>query len=269
MKSVLLHVSDDMGQEARLMAALAIVRQHGAQLSCIQVTPMSDFVAADPFGGMYDVQPLFELLAKQASDARARIEARLSAEGIAWKWSVHNGNVAGIIVQQSALTDLIVLSQADAGREANANRSSLAAEVAIYARTAVLAVPIASPAFDPVGVVIVAWNGSPEVAHAVRAALPMLKQSSAVQVITFDEGVDFPTDNIRHYLAAHSVKAECAECRLDGKSVSEALSLAVKQYNAAYIVMGAYGHSRFHEAILGGVSRDMLAQNSVPLLLAH
>ena len=269
MKSVMLHVNDDAGQEARLLAALAIVRQHGTRLTCIQVTPMSDFVVTDPFGGMYEVATLFEHLAKQAVEARTRIEARLSKEGVEWEWSIHDGDVARTIVQRSQLSDLIVLSQADSGRGAKSHPLSLVADVAVHARPPGLAIPITGPTFDPGGVALIAWNGSPEAAHAVRAALSMLQQAGAVHVITFDENEDFPMDDVRRYLAVHGVVAECTERRIDGKYVGEALCLAATEQKAAYIVMGAYGHSRFREAILGGVSRYMLTHSTVPLLLAH
>ena len=269
MKSVLLQINDEAGQDARLHAALAIVRQFKAQLTCIQVTPVADFVATDPFGGMYEVKTLFETLAKQAVETRTRIEARLADEGIEWEWSVHDGDVAGTIVRRSQLSDLIVLSQAEKAGNTRSHPLSLVADVTVHTRTPVLAVPIKGPAFEPGGVALVAWNGSPEAAHAVRAALTMLKQASSVQVISFDEEMDFPMDNVRHYLAAHGIPAECAEHRLDGKSVGEALCLTAAEHKAAYIVMGAYGHSRFREAVLGGVSRHMLAHSTVPLLLAH
>lgn len=269
MKSILLHVNDDAGQEARLLAAMAIVRQHDARLTCIQVTPISDFVVTDPFGGMYKVKTLFESLAKQAAEARARIEARLADEGVASEWSIHNGDVAGTIVQRSQLSDLILLSQADGARGARSHPLSLVADVSVHARTPVLAVPITGPAFDPSGVAMIAWNGAPEAAHGVRAALPMLKQAAEVQVVTFDEGEAFPRDDLQRYLTAHDVKAVWVEHHLDGRPVGEALCLAAAEQKAAYIVMGAYGHSRFREAVLGGVSRHMLAHSTVPLLLAH
>ena len=269
MKSVMLHVNEDAGQEARLLAALALVRQHGARPTCIQVTPMLDFVVTDPFGGMYEVATLFEHLAKEAVKARTRSEARLANEGVEWEWSIHNGDVAGTIVQRSQLADLIVLSQADSARGAQSHPLALVADVAVHARAPVLAVPITGPTFDPSGVAVVAWNGAPEAAHAVRAALPMLQQASAVHVITLDENEGFPMDDVRRYLKIHGITAECTEHRLDGKQVGEALCLAAAQHKAAYLVMGAYGHSRFREAVLGGVSRYMLAHSTVPLLLAH
>ena len=269
MKSVLLHVNDDAGQEARLLAALAVVSQHSARLTCIQVTPVSDYVVTDPFGGMYEVKTLFEHLAEQAVEARTRVEARLATENVKWEWSIHDGDVAGTIVRRSQLSDLIVLSQADTAHRAKSEPLSVTADVAVHARTPVLAVPITGPAFDPAGIAMIAWNGSPEAAHAVQAALPMLKAAGAVHVVTFDEEEDFPMDDVRQYLAAHGVMADCDEHSLDESTVGEAICHAATAHHAAYIVMGAYGHSRFREAVLGGVSRHMLAHSTVPLLLAH
>ena len=269
MKSVLLHVNDDAGQEARLLAALAVVRQHEARLTCIQVTPVSDYVVTDPFGGMYEVATMFDHLAKQAVEARGKIEARLAHEGVEWDWSIHDGGVAGTIVRRSQLSDLIVLSQGDDAQGAQLRPLSLVADVALHSRTPVLVVPVAGQAFDPAGVAMIAWNGSPEAAHSVQAALPLLKAASAVLVITFEEKQDFPMDDVRQYLAAHGVDARCVEDSLNEKTVGEALCSAATSHSAAYIVMGAYGHSRFREAILGGVSRHMLAHSPVALLLAH
>ena len=269
MKSVLFHVNDDTGQESRLVAALAIARQHGARLTCIQVTPVSDYVVTGPFGGMHQVTMLFEHLAAQAVEARTRLEARLSQERVPWEWSVHDGGVAATIISRSRLADLIVLSHEGRTERAAARSLPLVADVAIHARTPVLAVPIEGQAFDPDGVAVIAWNGSPEAAHAARAALPMLKLASAVHIITLAEEKDLPIDDIRRYLEDHGITAECNAHGLSGKPVGEALCQAATAHNAAYVVMGAYGHSRFREAVLGGVSRHMLAQSPVPLLLAH
>lgn len=269
MKSVLLHISDDEGQESRLIAALAVARQQAARLTCIQITPVSDYVVTDPFGGMHEVAMLFEHLAAQAVELRTRIEARLGQERVAWEWSVHDGGVAGTLVSRSRLADLIVLSQEGRTGRAGARQVPLVADVAIHARTPVLAVPVEGPAFDPGGVAMIAWNGSPESAYAVRVALPLLRLASAVHVITVDENERPPMDDIRRYLEDHGVTAECAQHGLNGNTVGFALGEAATEVAAAYIVMGAYGHSRLREAVLGGVSRRMLAESPVPLLLAH
>lgn len=269
MKSIVLYVNDDEGLESRLAAALAIAHHQREHLSCIQVTPVSDYVVTDPFGGMYELKALFENLAERAVKVRTRVEARLAAEGLEWDWSVYDEGVAASIVSRSRLADLIVLSQEGHSRSKSAHSLPLVADVAIHSRTPVLAVPIAGAAFDPTGTAMIAWNGSPEAAHAVRAALPMLKMASAVQVISFDQEQRLPMAEVRTYLERHGVAVECAEHKLDGMTIGEALCRASATHSAAYVVMGAYGHSRFREAVLGGVSRYMLAHSPVPLLLTH
>ena len=269
MKSILLYVNDDNGMESRMAAALAITHRQGGHLCCIQVTPVSDYVAIDPFGGMYEMGTLFEDLAERALEVRTRIEERLTTENIKWDWSVYDEGVAASIVSRSQLADFVVLSLADHMSSKAPHLVSLVADVSIHSNTPVLAVPIAAPVFDPDGVAMIAWNGSPEAAHAVRAAMPLLTTASAVQIISFDEDQSFPMADVRRYLEAHGVTTGCNEHRLDGKTVGESLCHISVALPAAYIVMGAYGHTRFREAVLGGVSRHMLAHSPVPLLLAH
>ena len=93
--------------------------------------------------------------------------------------------------------------------------------------------------------------------------------ASAIQVISFDEDQNYPMADVRRYLVGHEIIAECVELKLKGHTVGEAICHAATAQKAAYVVMGAYGHSRFREAVLGGVSRHMLAHSPVPLLLAH
>lgn len=269
MKSILLYVNDDEGLESRLAAALVIVHQQRGHLSCIQVNPVSDYVATDPFGGAYELQTLFKDLAERAVKTRARVEGLLGVEGLEWDWSVYNDSVAASIVYRSQLADVIVLSQEAHTRTKSVYPLPLVADVSIHSRCPVLAVPIACAAFDPTGTAMIAWNGSPEAANSVRAALPLLKLASAVQVISFDEDQSFPMADVRRYLAAHGVTAGCNDHKLNGKTVGEALCHISTSLSAAYVVMGAYGHTRFREAVLGGVSRHMLAHSPIPLLLAH
>ena len=202
MKSVLLYVNDDDGMESRMDSALAIAQQQGGHLSCIQVTPVSDYAAIDPFGGVYEMNTLFENLAERALEARTQVEARLATENIEWDWSIYDEAVAASIVSCSRLADLVVLSLTDHTSNKVAHPKSLVADVSIHSNTPVLAVPVAASAFDPAGVAMIAWNASPEAAHAVRAAWPLLKMASAVQIVSFDEDHSFPMADVRRYLEA-------------------------------------------------------------------
>ena len=269
MKSILLYVNDDDGQDNRMAAALAVAHQQHGHLSCIQITPVSDYVAIDPFGGAYGLKMLYENIAERAGETRSRVETLLTKEKIGWDWWSDDEGIAASIVSRSQLADLVILSLPDHSRSKSGHPLTLVADVSIHSRTPVLAVPTAGEVFDPVGTAMIAWNGSPEAAHAIRAALPLLNRASEVQVVSFDEDQNFPMADVERYLTAHGVATRCNEHKLNGHTVGEALCHISAAHSAAYIVMGAYGHTRFREAVLGGVSRHMLMHSPVPLLLAH
>ena len=117
---------------------------------------------------------------------------------------------------------------------------------------------------------MVAWDGSLESSHALRLTLPMLAPAAAVHVVTVTEShTEFPATDACHYLARHGIEAELHEWSREGRSTAAALLAAASNLSASYIVMGAYGHTRLREAVLGGATRDMLQTSPFPLLMAH
>ena len=269
MKSVLLYANEDSGLESRLQAALDVVRLSEGHLLCLQVTPFNSFIMGDPFGGVYALPMLMDQV-READDAhRARLEERLRGEGVSWDWLHFDGEPAQMVVDRSRLSDLIVLSLPTEG-VSNDGPLSMTAETAIHARTPVLAVPQASRGLDCLGPVVVAWNGSQESCNALRLTVPMLQKASAVHVVTVTEDTaEFPATYACLYLARHGIQAELHEWPRDGRNTADALIDAANKLGAGYLLMGAYGHSRFREAVLGGATREMLLRSPVPLLLAH
>ena len=76
-------------------------------------------------------------------------------------------------------------------------------------------------------------------------------------------------DELAHYLEAHGIESSSSGISDNDMSPSEAIVDQAKDMKADLIVMGAYGHARLREIILGGVTNDLLKQAPVPLLLAH
>ena len=98
----------------------------------------------------------------------------------------------------------------------------------------------------------------------------MTRSVSAVHVVTITQGHrEFPATDASHYLARHGIASELHEKSAEGRSTAAALLAAAAALSAAWLVMGAYGHTRLREAVLGGATRDMLHASDVPLLLAH
>jgi nucleotide-binding universal stress UspA family protein len=269
MKTVLLYANDDSGMESRLQAALDVARVFESHIGCIQVTPFDSFIMSDPFGGIYALPGIVEALDKTDAAYRSRIEDRLRGEGVNWDWQRYDGAPAQIVTARSALSDLIILSLPGEGADYD-GPLSIAGDVVIHARAPVLAIPQASRSIDCLGPAILAWNGAIESTHALRLTLSMLGKASSVHIVTVtDDRTGFPAIDASQYLSRHGIGSELHEWPRDGRGTAEALLEAAAALGAGYVVMGAYGHSRLSETILGGATRDMLRQGMVPLLLAH
>jgi nucleotide-binding universal stress UspA family protein len=139
----------------------------------------------------------------------------------------------------------------------------------------VLVVPDAARDYSKVfNRVMVAWNEGEESLAAIRKALPVLQAASHVDIVMVDppshsaERSD-PGGAVTLMLARHGVRAEVSILAQTLPKASEILKRFAREHGADLIVMGAYGHSRFRESILGGVTRDMLEHAPLPLLMAH
>lgn len=269
MNTVLLYASEDNGIESRLQAALDVTRAFEGHLECVQVTPFDAIVMGDPFGGVYAISNVVAAVQDAEDEHKARIEQRLRTEGASWDWLSYTGQPAQVVVERSHLADLVVLSLP--GEEGGYNGPhAIATDVALSARAPVLAVGPEVRSVDCFGRAIIAWNGSPEAANALRLSLPMLGKASAIHIVTVaEEKQGFPPIGASLYLSRHGLASDLHEWPAGEGGVAAALKEAATTLGAAYMVTGAYGHSRFREAVLGGVTRELLRHSPVPLLLAH
>jgi nucleotide-binding universal stress UspA family protein len=271
MKSVLLHVQDDNGLEARLQAALSIVRATNGHLSCIHVTPVNAYVAFDGFGGVFVMGDIVKALDEHEAKMRTRIEERLAHEDVSWDYHQITADPSHALVSRGALNDLIVVGRGRHHETAAVPGITTIGDILHTTRTPMLIQPEKLDSFDPLGPAVVAWNGSFEAANAMRFALPLLKLASAVHILTVEDQKDtaFPSVAASQYLSRHGISSELHTQTADSKSVADTLIASVLMLKARYLVMGAYGHSRAREYLFGGVTRYMLKDCPVPLLIAH
>ena len=139
----------------------------------------------------------------------------------------------------------------------------------------VLVLPKGKPArLDPKTVVL-AWNSRLEAARAVREALDLLKGAKIVHVTMVDprsasgKNGEEPGADIAGYLARHGVSVSVERLPSGGHRVDDVINRFASDVAADLIVMGAYGHSRMRERVFGGVTRSMLENAVVPVLMAH
>ncbi len=270
-KSLLLHIQDDEGLEARLQVALAIVRASSGHLSCLQVTPANAFVGFETFGAGYGMADLIKQLEDQEAALRARIEARLEHEDVAWSYDRKTAIPGAALVDAGALADLIVAGRFHHSQSAGYLPASILEEVLQSSRTPLLICSKDQKSFDPLGPAVIAWNGSFEAANALRAALPLLRQASAVHIVTVDDDkqYDFAPLGASEYLARHNVGSELIREARGTLAVADRIVATAQGLGASYMVMGAYGHSRAREFLFGGVTRSLLKDCPLALVVAR
>ncbi len=225
------------------------------------------------------LQVALERAETEARDMETATKAAMLAQPTTLRWGVEAavtqlGALTDLIAQRARFCDLVVLARPygnGMGPEAEA-----VVEAALFEGQApVMVLPEAGLGAGALPHrVVVAWNQSSEAMTAVRKALPLLLQAELVNIAVIDPPTHGPERNdpgglLCQMLVRHGVRAEISVMPRTMPRVSDVLSRHVRDQGADLLVMGAYGHSRFREAILGGATRNMLEQAEVPVLMAH
>lgn len=267
MKNILLLAHEDLGQEARLQAALDLARALGGHLTCIDVSPLP--VLAGEFYSAASQAFLLADTARRDAANREFIEARLAHENVCWDWKHVAGDLASSVARSSSLADLIVVNPG-IDEPLFSDMRSLASSILVRSRTLLAAIPDDCEGFDAAGRALIAWNGTPEVAAAMRAAMPLLKLASSVQLFEVDDGsLEICAREAATYLSRHGIHPTIRRMRSHGGSIAKIIIDGCEVLGASYCLMGSYGGSRLMEAMFGGVTRDMLSESPIPLILGH
>lgn len=269
MKSVLLHINDDCAMGERLAFALDFCRAHFAHLTCLQTTAYDVMAASLPLAGALASKHVFDELQAGETLVRERLEQQLQREDICWDWVTAESDAREALMEAGALHDVMIVSQAWL-RAAPDRPLPIVHDLVLAAPCPVLVVPSGKTVFDARKPIVVGWNESPEAANAIRSALPALRLSSQVVIVSVEEGeAPYPQTAASTYLSRHGVRSELQPVGANGWTPAEILTDCARLRGAGLIVMGAFGRSRFREALLGGTTRTLLADPPVPLLLHH
>ena len=187
MRSILLHVHDDAGMEARLQVALDLAREFNAHITCLQPVAFDFAVPGDLYGTM--IAELVPVIQETADKARDHLSARLANEDVTWNWQREEGPARALLLRAEALADLVILGARDPASDGK-GPSSLAGQIAVHGRSPLLVVPEGSNSLDVTGAALVGWNGSLEAAHALRGAVPLLRKASSVTLANVFENAD-------------------------------------------------------------------------------
>ncbi len=271
MKSILLHIDHDHAMAARLQVALDIARATNGHITCLQAVSYEVFAPGDFYGSA--IAAAMPVIKENAEKLRAQIERDLENEEVPWDWRFVYGIAPHRLLEHSPLADVIIVGPSDAGEEGR-GPSALVGDLVLKAKIPVLVVPESAKGFDISAPMLVAWNGSSEACHALRAAVPLLACSCKVTLASVAEAsdkqrFDFPATDGARYLSRHGIDCEIVEIPRGEARIADTLFSAAQLRECGLMVMGAYGHSRLAEMLLGGVTRQMLREPEMPILLTH
>jgi len=277
-RTISLIVTDMTTDGAALQAALGFAEQEEAHLEvyCVGIDPAhydALSVAAVTITVEATINEARNRAAAVADWVRSRIPADTSRVSVQEVVSPQLG-LDYTVSRVARYSDLVVATQ-PYGPGRAATQVTLV-EAALFATGApVLVVPDNGTDWSrPFGRVVVAWNESDVSFAAIRAAMPMLRRADHVDLVMVDPPSHSPERSdpggaVSLMLARHGVKTEVSILARTLPRVSEIILRFARDHGAEAIVMGAYGHSRFREAILGGATREMLEEAHIPLLMAH
>jgi len=274
-KTIVVHVDNSPLAPTRIAVAAELARRHGAHLVGVAATGWLELPGTGlPGTGLAEyAAAALQALRDEARAGMAAFREQMARLDVAsHEERIEEGHASRALVVAARHADLCVLSQADPD---DALQSPLPAEdVLLQSGRPLLLLPYAgAQAAVPGGRrVLVGWNDSREAARALHDALPLLRAAERVDVAVFETPQDadrpLPGADVGLWLARHGVQVEVRHVPVKAGAGEALLSLAA-DCEADLVVAGGYGHSRWREAALGGVTRTLMRSAPVPVLLSH
>ena len=179
-----------------------------------------------------------------------------------------------LLDEYARFADLLVLGQNHPEDPHNMSEA-LADNIVLEAGTPCMIVPhILSRQFAAKRV-LVAWNASREAARALKDAIPILRNANTVEVLLVNPshpGINeenLQLKNVSLFLEQHDIVPQVRIEATDKNKPGDTIIARASEFNADIIVMGAYGHSRLREIVLGGATRKILKQMTIPVFISH
>lgn len=277
-KTVLVHLDRSPRCDVRIQLAAQMSQSFGAHLIGAAMTGISRHVFNRAEFDLTD--PVFshhrDHLRQHARDLLKHFEQVVTSVGVdSLEPRLVDDDAAGGMVLQSRYADLTVVGQFDAAATIPGVMSNLPELVVLGSGRPVLIVPHSGQPTYPFQRVLVAWDGSLSASRAITLALPLLLRADAVDIVvmqTADKKDDAHGEqagaDLALFLTRHKIKVNVVERQVKGGHGEALLSIAA-DLATHLIVMGGYGHTRFRELALGGVTRTLLRSMTVPVLMAH
>src|SRR6056297_1608393 len=213
---------------------------------------------------------------EESDEIEKRATKILDGSGIRWASETGVAQLADLgrhVAARARFSDLVVLPR-PYGDNCGAELEPVTESALFEGHTPALIVPPKTKPQPTPNRLMIGWNESSEALSAIRAAMPLITAADAVHVVVIDPPQHGPNRSdpgglVSQYLARHGAKVEIDVLSKTLPRVSDVLLRHADDIKADMLVMGAYGHSRFREAVFGGATRDMLEQTDLPVFMAR
>jgi nucleotide-binding universal stress UspA family protein len=280
MKTILVPVERNSQMETTLATACMLARMFDSYIEGFALSPeLNTLVAAEGIGSMVvyptDLAEQDEVAAKAA---RKLFEDAMAAHGIAaasaatdapgFAWNPRSLAGDGFLGSHGRVFDVTVVGRPGSAAAAP-HMSTLEAALFDSGRPVLIAPPAAVDHFGQA--VTVAWNGSTETARAIAYAMPLIKRAEHVTVqVVEGVGVSGPSGaDVARHLQRNGVACEVVNVKRGARSPGAAILEEAMAAGSDLVVKGAYTQSRLRQMIFGGATSHIIAETTLPVLMAH
>lgn len=274
-KTILVCLTDMHSGESLAGFAAAIAARFDAHLIGVHVSRQIELHSGiAPYISEAMLEELQRNITEEAAAFKALFEtATADRSGVA-EWrdiEARSGSTVQTLIEHALAADLIVMAQPDEGHDLG-DRSALHRRLLLGAGRPILVLP-RSGRFPTVGSkVLLCWNGTKEASRAAHDALPFLTAADEVVVFGVTDkggrGADLSGHELAAGLARHGIRTEVTNYTRGNLSVADEILNAVSDTGSNLVVMGAYGHSRVYDFVLGAATHRVLSHMTAPVLFA-
>lgn len=276
-KTILVSLNDLAHNLPLLHGAAKLARDHDAHLQGIYVIPAIEIYAGIGFEPII-LEERRESFRRAERGVRRSFETILDDAGIRGAFEAVDSaspDITDHVIDRARRSDITIISQPSEDSGLSGTDRSFAERLLLSSGRPTIVVPRTDKPYMPVDQAIVGWSGTREAARAVFDSIPLLKSAGKVTVVWVDPERAHPYTRgapeieLATALSRHGINAAFEPISTGGQEAGEVLLKAVADCGAQLLVMGAYGHYRLSEMILGGATRTVLGGMTCPVLFSH
>ncbi|MFW7341317.1 universal stress protein [Pollutimonas sp. H1-120] len=274
---IAIHLGHDDGLPRRLRAALQLAAEHKAELIGVYPPETGPHYYSETSALPDEMKRLADnRFAQERESVKKTFLEQTATAGVRGQWRAPQGSPEEILALHARYCDLMIMSKADNKDSTASLMPNLAEAVIMAAGKPVLMIPAVGEV-HPIGRrVLFCWDHRREAARAFSDAAPLLRACSRLTVLTVDprsdylRGKDVRENDLADYCAALGYpKPRAIIKESEDYGVGNIILNTATDEDSDLIVMGAYGHSRMRQWIMGGASRTLLNSMTVPVLMSH